>query len=55
MVSQTKAENMARINDDHDPGCHEWARTTLGFVPAQDIAEYIDPWVAEVTATPMNE
>jgi hypothetical protein len=34
-----------------DTAGHEWSRTTLGFVPAQDIAEYIDPWVADVTAT----
>src|SRR5438105_8926398 len=33
-----------------DDAGHEWARTTLGFVPSQDVVEYLDPWVADVTA-----
>jgi lipoprotein-anchoring transpeptidase ErfK/SrfK len=30
---------------------HEWTRTVLGFVPSQDVAEDITPWVADVTVS----
>ena len=33
-----------------DTSGNEWTRTTLGFVPSQEVAEDIDPWVADVTA-----
>jgi hypothetical protein len=33
-----------------DSAGHEWTRTTLGYVPSQDVEEDIDPWVADVTA-----
>ena len=33
-----------------DSAGHEWTQTTLGFVQSEGITEWIDPWVAQVTA-----
>src|SRR5579862_77953 len=32
-----------------DSAGHEWTQTTLGYVSSNDIVEYTDPWVADVT------
>src|SRR5712692_7398168 len=32
-----------------DSAGHEWTATTLGFVPSDNVTEYIDSWIADVS------
>jgi hypothetical protein len=46
----TRGALVVVIGEQQSPEGVSFTRTTLGYVPAEDLRESIDPWVADVTA-----